>query len=222
MTGKFVSYCRVSTKKQGRSGLGLEAQRESISNYLNGGHWTLINEFVEIESGKRDDRPKLDAALRECRIHHATLLVAKLDRLARDVAFISKLMKEEVKFVAADCPEANTLTLHVLAAMAQYEAECASARTKAGLAVVKARGKKLGGLKWDITQVSAKGRKLALQTRQERAAKYRGDVLPAIQDIQEHGANTLQKIADALNERGIGTRRGGTWSPVQVQRVLSA
>jgi DNA invertase Pin-like site-specific DNA recombinase len=178
MNGKFVSYLRVSTQRQGKSGLGLEAQREAVEGYLNGGRWKLVQELVEVESGKRSDRPELAKALSLCRLHRATLLVAKLDRLARNVAFVSALMESGVKFVAVDLPQANELTVHVMAAFAEHEAKAISARTKAALAAAKARGTQLGGLRWDITKVAAKGRKLALQTRQENAAKYRAYILP--------------------------------------------
>jgi DNA invertase Pin-like site-specific DNA recombinase len=140
--GRFVAYYRVSTDKQGRSGLGLEAQREAVRPYLNGGNWTLADEVTEIESGKRNDRPELDRALGLCRLYGATLVVAKLDRLARNVAFISKLMESGVEFVAVDFPQANRLT--ILAAVAEHEMAMISQRTKAALAAAKARGVQLG------------------------------------------------------------------------------
>lgn len=220
MNGKFVSYLRVSTQRQGKSGLGLEAQREAVAGYLNGGNWNLVAEIVEVESGKRSDRPELAKALSLCRLHRATLLVAKLDRLARNVAFISALMESGVKFVAVDLPQANELTVHIMASMAEYEAKAISARTKAALAAAKARGTVLGGLRWDITRVGAKGRRAALQTRQEHAAKYLADVLPVIQDKQRQGASSLRAIADALNADGTPAPRGGEWSAVQVKRIL--
>jgi DNA invertase Pin-like site-specific DNA recombinase len=222
MNGKFVSYLRVSTQRQGKSGLGLEAQREAVSGYLNGGKWSLVAEIVEVESGKRAARPELARALSMCRLHRATLLVAKLDRLARNVAFISALMEAGVKFVAADLPQANELTVHILAAMAEYEAKAISARTKAALAVAKARGTVLGGLRWDITQVASKGRRMALQTRRENAANYRADVLPVIEDKRRQGAVTLRAIAEALNADGTPAPRGGSWSAVQVSRIVNA
>jgi DNA invertase Pin-like site-specific DNA recombinase len=218
--GKFVAYYRVSTQKQGRSGLGLDAQKEAVTNYLNGGNWSLIAEAVEIESGKRSDRPELAKAMALCRIHRATLLVAKLDRLARNVAFVSALMEAGVKFQAVDLPEANDLTIHIMAAMAEYEAKAISARTKAALAAAKARGTKLGGWRSNITKVSVQGRQAALKVRRMKAAKYQADIIPIIRQHQKNGAATLSAIADALNAEGTPTRRGGQWSPVQVKRIL--
>jgi DNA invertase Pin-like site-specific DNA recombinase len=142
--GRFVAYYRVSTDRQGKSGLGLEAQREAVQSYLNGGSWTLAAEVTEVESGRRNDRPELDRALGLCRLYGATLIVAKLDRLARNVAFTSKLMESDVDFVAADFPQANRLTIHILAAVAEHEAAMIFARTKAALAAAKVRGVQLG------------------------------------------------------------------------------
>ena len=142
---RFVSYLRVSTARQGTSGLGLEAQRAAVAGFLNGGDWTLVQEVLEVESGKRNDRPALATALKLCRKHRATLVIAKLDRLARNVAFISNLMESGVEFVAVDMPQANRFVVHILAAVAEQEAEAISKRTKAALAAAKARGTKLGG-----------------------------------------------------------------------------
>src|SRR6478609_1044909 len=142
--GRYVSYLRVSTDRQGRSGLGLEAQRKAVEDFLNGGRWDLIAEFVEVESGKRDDRPKLAEALGLCRLHNATLVIAKLDRLSRDAAFLLGLQKAGVRFVAADMPEANELVVGIMAVVAQAERKMISTRTKAALAAAKARGARLG------------------------------------------------------------------------------
>lgn len=198
----------------------MEAQREAVTNYLNGGRWKLVQELIEVESGKSKDRPKLIEALRLCRIYNATLLVAKLDRLARNVAFVSTLMESGVKFVAVDLPQANELTVHIMAAMAEYEAKAISARTKAALEAAKARGTRLGGLRWDLASVSKQGRKLALKVRKERAANRASDLMPVIEAIKAEGATSLRQIASVLNERGIITARGGEWSAVQVQRVI--
>ena len=143
--GKFIAYYRVSTKRQGRSGLGLEAQEAAVRDFLNGGNWQLVKEFTEIESGKRTDRPQLEKAFRACRVYGAKLIIAKLDRLARNVAFISNLMESGVEFEAVDFPQANRLTIHIMAAMAEHEAKMISDRTKAALAAAKRRGVKLGG-----------------------------------------------------------------------------
>src|ERR1700727_445603 len=185
--GKFVSYLRVSTQRQGESGLGLEAQREAVAGYLNGGKWALVQEVLEVESGKRSDRPELARALSLCRLHRATLLVAKLDRLARNVAFISALMEAGVKFVAVDLPQANELTVHIMASMAEYEAKAISARTKAALAAAKARGTQLGGLRWDLAKVARKGRKTHSQTRGRRALKYIAHILSVFYRKQRQG-----------------------------------
>jgi DNA invertase Pin-like site-specific DNA recombinase len=222
MNGKFVSYLRVSTQRQGKSGLGLEAQREAVMNYLNGGRWKLVQEVVEVESGKRSDRPKLKEALALCRIHNACLVVAKLDRLGRNVAFISALMEAGCRFVAADMPEANETMLHFMSVMAQHEAKAISARTKAALAAAKARGTKLGGYRWAIDSVAKKGNRASAKARLESATKRAEDLKPVIEAIKAEGNTSLRQIAAALNEKGINTARGGEWSAVQVQRVLSA
>lgn len=233
MNGKFVSYIRVSTQKQGRSGLGLDAQRESIENFLNGGRWKLVGEFVEVESGKRDDRPELEKALGLCRLHGATLLIAKLDRLSRNVAFTANLMEAKVKFVAVDLPEANDLTIHILSAMAQHEAKMIGERTRLALRAAKKRGTTrdgralvLGGRKMSAerwAQIASKGRRLGTQKRSANAIEWATDVLRSIDDIREAGAVSLRDIAAQLNERGIPTRRGGSeWSATQVMRVLNA
>jgi DNA invertase Pin-like site-specific DNA recombinase len=146
--GKFIAYYRVSTARQGASGLGLEAQQEAVSQFLKGGSWELIGTFTEVETGKGADalarRPQLKAALDACRKQGATLVIAKLDRLARNVHFVSGLMESKVKFVACDMPEANELTIHIMAAFAEHEAKRISQRTKDALAIARARGVRLG------------------------------------------------------------------------------
>ena len=219
--GKFVSYLRVSTARQGASGLGLEAQRAAVAGYLNGGDWNLIQEVVEVESGKRNDRPALADALRLCRKHRATLVIAKLDRLARNVAFISNLMESGVEFVAVDMPQANKFVVHILAAVAEQEAEAISKRTKAALAAAKARGTQLGGRRVSLERW-AEIRSDASLARMRQSEKRAADLLPAIRSIQTEGAKSLRQIAAGLNERNIVTPRGGDWSAVQVQRVLNA
>jgi len=217
--GKFVAYYRVSTDRQGRSGLGLEAQQEAVRSYLDGGSWQLVEEVVEVESGKRNDRPKLAEALKLCRLHGATLIIAKLDRLARNVAFVSNLMESGVDFVAVDFPQANRLTVHILAAVAEHEAAMISQRTRAALAAAKARGKKLGGGRGNIAAVSGLGNRVSAVVRKQRAEKRAGDLMPVIQSIQAGGAS-LRQVAAELTQRGITAARGGRWSAVQVKRVL--
>ncbi len=222
--GKFVSYLRVSTARQGISGLGLEAQREAVTRYLNGGSWTLVQEVVEVESGKRNDRPAIAEALRLCRLHRATLIIAKLDRLARNVHFISSLMESGVEFVAVDFPQANRLTVHILAAVAEHEATMISARTKAALGAAKARGVQLGGLRGGaerMVKISRKGNAVSTSVRQEAARKRSGDLLPVIADLQVSGVISARKVAEGLNRRGITAARGGAWTAVQVRRVLA-
>ncbi|MBI5162712.1 MAG: recombinase family protein [Magnetospirillum sp.] len=219
-SGRFIAYYRVSTERQGRSGLGLDAQKEAVMRHLNGGQWELVGEVVEIESGKRNDRPKLTEALVLCRVHNATLIIAKLDRLARNVAFIANLMEAGVEFVACDFPQANRLTIHVLAAVAEHEREMISKRTKEALAVAKARGAILGGRRLGALPNAAEGRAKGRAVRSEAASKRAADLLPVIEAIRASGAISLRNIALGLNERGIPTARGGHWSAVQVQRVI--
>lgn len=217
--GKWISYLRVSTKRQGKSGLGLEAQRASVADFLNGGSWKLIKEFVEVETGKRTDRPQLEAALAACRLHGAKLVIAKMDRLSRDAHFLLGLDKAGVDFVAADMPSANRLTVGIMALVAEEEGRMISARTKAALAAAKARGTKLGGDRG--VKPTVKMRKRSAAVRQQRAASRAADIAPTIEELRASGTTSLRAIAAALNDRGIPTSRGdGTWSAVQVARVL--
>ncbi len=217
---RFVSYLRVSTARQGTSGLGLEAQRAAVAGYLNGGDWTLVQEVLEVESGKRNDRPALATALKLCRKHRATLVIAKLDRLARNVAFISNLMESGVEFVAVDMPQANRFVVHILAAVAEQEAETISKRTKAALAAAKVRGTKLGGRRVSAERFAQIGAG-ARQVRSERVAMQRAELLPVISQIQASGCKSLRAIAAQLNTREIEAPRGGQWAAIQVQRVLN-
>jgi DNA invertase Pin-like site-specific DNA recombinase len=205
---------RVSTDKQGKSGLGLEAQRKSVLDYLDGGRWSLVAEFTEIESGKRNDRPELEKALAACKKQKAKLVIAKLDRLSRNLAFIAALMDSGVEFVAVDNPHANKLTVHILAAVAQHEREIISARTSAALAAAKARGKRLGNPRL------SEARRHAAMANKERADRYSANVLPVIREIQRSGIKSLRGVARALAARGTRTSRGGAWSPVQVSAIL--
>lgn len=211
MTRPHVAYFRVSTARQGASGLGLDAQREAIRARFPA---EPLAEFTEVESGKRNDRPKLAEALALCRKRKAVLVIAKLDRLARNVHFISGLMESGVDFVACDNPEANRLTLHILAAVAENEARAISTRTKEALAAAKARGVKLGGSRGQSLET-------ARAAQSEGAAAFRSRVLPVIRDVQTWSPHaTLNDIAAALNSRGVKTRRGGEWGATQVRRIL--
>jgi DNA invertase Pin-like site-specific DNA recombinase len=225
MVDKWVSYLRVSTDRQGRSGLGIEAQRAAVAQYLNGGQGKLIKEFVEIESGKRTDRPMLEKALATCRLHGAKLVIAKLDRLSRNAHFLLGLEKAGVDFIAADMPHANRLTVGVMALVAEEEGRAISRRTKEALAAAKARGKRLGGIRYlaDGSRVTiTKGAQdKGVESRQKRAAARAFDIAPTIRELQASGAESLRAIAEGLNAVGIPTAKGqGKWSAVQVSRVL--
>jgi DNA invertase Pin-like site-specific DNA recombinase len=214
--GKFIAYFRVSTAKQGRSGLGLEGQRSAVMEYLNGGSWSLAAEFTEVESGKNDDRPELAKAMNLCRLTGATLVIAKLDRLSRDAHFLLGLEKAGVDFIAADMPTANRLTVTIMAAVAEAERKMISDRTKAALAAAKARGTKLGGWRGGPVVDSAAGRKAVV----EAADGFAAQVGPMIQEMQGHGLS-LHRIGAALTERGIRTARGGVWTARSVSNVLA-
>lgn len=213
--GRFVAYHRVSTDRQGKSGLGLEAQRKAILDYLNGGSWELTAEFVEVESGKHSDRPQLAAALEACRKNKAKLVIAKLDRLSRNLAFIATLMESGVEFVAVDNPHANKLTVHILAAVAQHEREMISERTRAALQAAKAREKKLGNPR--LAEAARRG----VDALKANADQFAANVLPVIREIQKAGAVSANAIAGKLNERGVKTARGGKWTHVQVGKALA-
>lgn len=214
--GRFVSYLRVSTDKQGESGLGLDAQRTAIESYLNGGSWKLRKEFVEIESGKRsDNRPQLAAALALCRKEKCKLVVAKLDRLSRNVRFLATLMESRVEFVAVDNPHATKLTIHILAAVAEHEREMISQRTKDALAAVKARGTKLGNPRLRETTGT-----LGAEKNRAKAQAFADNVLPIIHKIERQGAHSLRQIAAELTARKIKTPGGGDeWNPVTVSKI---
>jgi DNA invertase Pin-like site-specific DNA recombinase len=203
--GKFFSYLRVSTDKQGERGYGIDAQRKAVLDYLNGGNWELLGEFVEVESGKRKDRPKLAEAIAACKKRKARLVIAKLDRLARNVHLISGLMESKVDFVCCDMPDANRLTIHILAAVAEHEREMISTRTKDGLAAAKARGVVLGN-----AAVAAANHDAAA----DRAEALR-DVFAKLASLSAH------KAAAELNARGVETPTGAPWSAKTVLRVRS-
>jgi DNA invertase Pin-like site-specific DNA recombinase len=205
----LVAYYRVSTERQGQSGLGLDAQRSAVAAYAGGRG--LLGEFVEVESGRKDNRPQLAAALALCRQKRAVLVIAKLDRLARSVAFISNLMESGVEFVAVDMPQANRLTLHILAAVAEHEREMIGQRTRAALAAAKARGTRLGNPRPDLAKARAAASTASVQ--------FRAEVLPTIQPLQAEGLS-LRGTAAALNAKGISSARGRAWHAASVRRVI--
>ena len=214
---RFIAYYRVSTVKQGVSGLGLEAQRSAVSGFLTGAGHELIAEFTEIESGRKSNRRQLQAALKACKLRNATLIIAKLDRLARNVAFTANLMESSVDFVAVDNPHANKLTIHLLAAVAEHEREMISQRTKAALLAAKARGVKLGNPNLQLCRtntVPARAAKIA------KANERAGDLKEVIESLQEQGKASLRSLASGLNELGIPAPLGGDWHPQGVKRLL--
>jgi DNA invertase Pin-like site-specific DNA recombinase len=218
--GKFVSYLRVSTDKQGRSGLGLEAQRAAVEQFLNGGTWTLVEEYVEVESGKRtDNRPQLDKALQHAKVTGATLVIAKLDRLSRDAHFLLGLQKAGVKFTCADMPDANNLTVGIMALVAQQEREAISRRTKEALAAAKARGVKLGNPN-GAAHLRGRGNREAVAAIRGKATEWAEERRSVVEDIQASGITSVRGIAAELNNRGILTPLGGQWHPTSTARLL--
>lgn len=217
--GKYVSYLRVSTDRQGRSGLGLEAQRNAVEGFLNGGQWSLLAEYVEVESGKKTDRPELEKALHHAKVTGATLVIAKLDRLSRDAVFLLGLERAGVEFVAADMPHANRLTVGIMALVAEQEREMISKRTKEALAAAKARGVKLGSPK-GAAHLAGRGNAEAVDAIKEQASQRAEDLRPVVDDIRSAGTVGVRGITRELNERGIVTPRGGRWHPTGVSRLL--
>ena len=224
MAEKWISYLRVSTGKQAKSGLGLEAQRTAVASFLSGGK--TVKECVEIETGKISDRPELEKAFAACRLYGGKLLIAKLDRLSRDAHFLLGLEKAGIDFVACDMPNANRLTVGIMAMVAEEEGRAISRRTREALAAAKKRGVKLGGQRRNkhgkLLVISRKAAALGRAALQARAAARAVDVAPAIKALQASGANSLPAIAKGLNDQGIPTVRGkDEWSATQVARVLS-
>ncbi len=224
---RIVAYYRVSTKKQGQSGLGLEAQQNTIADYVSQHGGKLIGEYIEVETGKSKVRPELLKALAHVKRSKAQLVVAKLDRLARNVAFTSALMESKVDFLACDNPHANKFTIHILAAVAEHEAEQISQRTKVALAAAKKRGVKLGSARpghWNGREDKRQAglRKAHIEAgkahRQAFEDEY-ADLFPTVKELHASG-HSLQSIADELNEQGHTTRRGKPWNRMQVSRVL--
>lgn len=213
--GNYVAYYRVSTKGQGVSGLGLDAQREAVHRYLNGGDWQLLAEYSEIESGGHDDRPQLAAAMQRCKLTGATLVIARLDRLSRNVAFLAALMDSGVEFVAVDNPHATRFTLHILSAVAEHERLMIASRTKAALAAAKARGVALGGRRG--THVV--DHRLGAEARQRQSQDFAQGVGAIIRPLRDQGMS-LREIAAQLTVDHVQTLRGGAWTATAVANVL--
>ena len=217
---KFIAYYRVSTVRQGQSGLGLEAQRMAVCGYLNGGDWQLISEYTEVESGKRNERPQLLGAVAHARATGATLVIAKLDRLSRDAHFLLGLEQAGVEFIACDMPHANRLTVGIMALVAEEERRGISARTKAALAAAKARGQKLGNPN-GARALRGFGNAAGVAAVKTRADQHAAQVLPVIEAIRNAGTGSLKGIARELNERGILAARGGVWDASRVRTLLA-
>ena len=211
----YVIYKRVSTRRQGDSGLGLEAQQTAVETFLKGKDSGVVGEFVEIESGRKKDRPELIKALALCKAENATLIVARTDRLSRNVHFLSGLLEQKIEFIACDNPSANNFTLHIMAAVAEQEALLISKRTKAALAAAKKRGVKLGSY----------GKVLA-QENKESADNFANSMISAIKtavadSLKKHDKVTLQGVSTFLNKRKVKTARGGKWYPTSVKNLLA-
>jgi DNA invertase Pin-like site-specific DNA recombinase len=214
---RYVAYYRVSTDRQGRSGLGLDAQRTAVEAYRTRSGGVLKAEFTEVQSGKDDDRAQLSEALKLCRLTNSTLLIAKLDRLSRNVAFLATLQQAGTKFVACDLPEANELVVHILAAVAQAERKAISERTKAALAAAKARGVRLGN-----PHLRPGNKASAAIARRARALKINeraGELREVIENAERQGHVTLRQQARYLNELGISSASGKQWHANSVRRV---
>jgi DNA invertase Pin-like site-specific DNA recombinase len=221
MNGRPLAiYYRVSTRQQQRSGLGLLAQQDSVHRYVSSNPGRIIAELTEIESGKSKDRPQLKEALRLCRVYGAKLIIARLDRLARSVSMIAALLESGVDFVAADMPLANRFTIHVLAAVAEYEARLISERTRAAFAAAKARGRKFGSPNPETHRFSYSARKARVRAERERSKKRALDFLPLLCQLRDRGL-TIQEIAQHLTNLGAPRPRGGkAWGHSTVRRMF--
>jgi DNA invertase Pin-like site-specific DNA recombinase len=213
---KYIAYYRVSTQKQGRSGLGLDDQREMVRRFLREGE-ELVSEFTEIESGRKKERPQLKAAIDAAKQHRARLLIAKLDRLSRNASFVMTLRDAEVDFVACDLPDANTLTIGIMASFAQHEAEQISKRTRAALAQKKARGFQLGKPENLTDEARSRGTAVLIKNAAENSANRQAGELIRLYRLNRL---TMRDIAARLNEHGFRTRRGKLFQPMSVARLL--
>jgi DNA invertase Pin-like site-specific DNA recombinase len=219
---RFVAYERVSTQRQGQSGLGLEAQRKVIEEFAKTRNAAVIGRFTEVESGKNPDRPELAKALHLAKVTGATLVIAKLDRLSRNAAFLLTLRDSGVRFLAVDMPEANDLTVGIMALVAQAEREAISRRTKEALAIAKARGVRLGNPNGAAALRRSEDKGKALRrTGVENADRHAQDLAQVIDDIRARGHTSLRAIASELNARGMLTRRCGRWHVSNVRNLLA-
>lgn len=210
----FIAYYRVSTNAQGQSGLGLEAQKSAVHAYVKSVSGQLVAEYREVESGANSERTELHAALKHCRAQKAMLVIAKLDRLARSVHFISQLLESRVEFIAADMPYANKLTVHIIAAVAEYEREAISQRTRASLMAARARGVRLGN------PSAAKQAKFAAEKTVIKANDFAAKLMPVINALRAQGMTQLSRLAAALEDQGVPTQRGGKWSAAGVRNIM--
>jgi len=206
---QYVAYYRVSTQRQGQSGLGLEAQKATVTDFINEQNGELLQDFIEVESGRKINRPKLEQAIKLAKKQKAVLVIAKLDRLARNVHFITGLMASNVDFIACDMPSANKLTIGILACVAEDEADRISQRTKAALKAAKARGVKLG----------TTGKELAARNKAE-ADKLAVEIMQHISEIRDRGITAYGKIANELNTMGVKTAKNANWHATSVMRII--
>lgn len=232
---RVIAYYRVSTDAQGRSGLGLQAQRQAVTSLCAARGWQITAEFTEVESGKRNDRRELAAALHHAKVTNGTLVIAKLDRLSRNAAFITALQDSGAKFIAADMPEANELTVHIMAAVAQSERKAIANRTREALAAAKARGTwaKADGTPYKsgtrlgnpngaaALRRAAKGNVAAVESIKGNADAFALDLAPVIADMRSKGLASLPQLARGLNAGGYATPRGGQWHPSSVRNLLA-
>jgi len=219
---KIVNYLRVSTRQQGISGLGLDAQRFALDAYAQQRHAKVIETFTEVESGKVNARPELTKALHLAKVTGATLVIAKLDRLSRNAAFLLTLRDSGVRFIAADMPDANDLTVGIMALVAQQEREAISRRTTEALAAAKARGVRLGNPNGAAAlRRAAKGNTASVEAIRSAADSHAKNLQPIIQALAAEGTTSLGAVAEALNERGMLTPRGGQWHKSSVRNLLA-
>jgi DNA invertase Pin-like site-specific DNA recombinase len=232
---RIVAYYRVSTDDQGASGLGMEAQQRDVAALCAGRGWDIVAEYREVESGKRNDRPRLSEALHHAKVTNSTLVIAKLDRLSRNAAFIAALQDSGAKFIAADMPEATELTVHIMAAVAQAERKAIGKRTADALASVKARGtwvkadgtpyksgSRLGNPNGTAAiRRAGKGNLAAIHSIKGNADSFARDLQPVLQRMRSDGLHSLNQIAQGLNAGDFATPRGGRWHPSSVRNLLA-